>query len=78
MLEIRLGAVILNLQERMLSSANSVNLKIELGFGKSLIKIKNSKDPKMDSWGTSSVTGWSVEFVKTYCVRSDKWYSNQR
>ena len=64
MLEIKSGSVLLNLQERVLSSAKSVNLKKELDFGKSLMKIKNSEGPKMDPWVTPWVKGRSVEFIE--------------
>ena len=42
----------LNLQVRVLSSANKVNLKNSEQLGKSLMNIRKSKGPRMDPWGT--------------------------
>ena len=41
--------VLLNLQVSVLSSANNVNLKKLLQFGKSLINIRKSNGPKIET-----------------------------
>ena len=50
-----------NLHDRVESSAKSVKLKNELTSGKSLMKIKKSKGPRMEPWGTPWDTGRSSD-----------------
>ena len=46
------GGMLLNLQVSVLSSANKVDLKKLVQFGKSLINIRKRRGPKIDPWGT--------------------------
>ena len=48
----------------MRSFTKRVDLKKNLDFGNSLIKIKNRKGPKIDPWDTPWDTRRSVEFVE--------------
>jgi len=48
-------------RERVLSSANKVNLNKSLALGRSLIKIKNSSGPSVEPCGTPCVI---IEFVE--------------
>jgi len=65
-----------NLHVRVESSANKLNLKKSLQLGKSLIKIRNRRGPKIDPCGTPCDKGRideEVLFTETYCLRSDKY-----
>ena len=72
--------VLLNLHERVLSSAKSVNLKTIEQLGKSFINIINNNEPRMEPWGTPRSIKQSSEFSPlrdTYCCLPVKYDWNQ-
>ena len=67
-------------QERVLSSANKVNLKFCEQCGRSFMKMRNSNGPRIDPWGTPIDMGRLSECASamvTCCVRFVRYDLNQ-
>ena len=58
------------MQNRLVSSAYSINSKLFVAFGILSIYIRNNSGPKIDPWGTPVIRGDKHEVVlsiSTYC-----------